>query len=232
MGFFMHVRLEGALDSMFNFRTFQNSFLVLFQISTAAGWDGILDGVASEKEDCELPDPDLEKPGNCGHFGTGVFYIVSYLLICSYLILSTMIAIVFANHRQAIKDAEQQGITDEDFDQFYQKWAQFSPDGSEYIRHDQLQEFLGTLDSPFQISPDKAMDIPISDGDKASSTDVLDVLIKNFFAPKGAIVEEIEMEEQTREDLNTEAPSMAEPKKEEPKDDEENEGPEEIVEES
>ena len=52
MSFFMNVKLRGTLDEVYNFRTFGKSMILLFQMSTSAGWDGVLNGIMDE-DDCE-----------------------------------------------------------------------------------------------------------------------------------------------------------------------------------
>ena len=48
----MTVKLRGTLDEVYNFQTFGQSMILLFQMSTSAGWDGVLNGIMDEK-DCE-----------------------------------------------------------------------------------------------------------------------------------------------------------------------------------
>ena len=50
MSFFMNVKHRGTLDSVYNFETFGKSMILLFQMSTSAGWDGVLDGLINEKD--------------------------------------------------------------------------------------------------------------------------------------------------------------------------------------
>ncbi|ESO12726.1 hypothetical protein HELRODRAFT_138408, partial [Helobdella robusta] len=45
MSFFMHVKHTKGIDDMFNFETFFRSMIMLFQVSTSAGWDGVLAGL-------------------------------------------------------------------------------------------------------------------------------------------------------------------------------------------
>ena len=52
MSFFMTVKLRGTLDEVYNFQTFGQSMILLFQMSTSAGWDGVLNGIMDE-DDCE-----------------------------------------------------------------------------------------------------------------------------------------------------------------------------------
>ena len=64
MSFFMTVKLRGTLDEVYNFQTFGQSMILLFQMSTSAGWDGVLNGIMDEK-DCE--------PGNVETVETSTF---------------------------------------------------------------------------------------------------------------------------------------------------------------
>ena len=78
---------------------------------------------------------------------------------------------------------------------YYEIWQQFDPNGTQYIKYNQLSDFLDVLESPLQIhKPNKykiiSMDIPICKGDLCFCVDVLDALTKDFFARKGNPVEE------------------------------------------
>ena len=108
----------------------------------------------------------------------------------------------------------QEGLTDDDYDMYYEIWQQFDPNGTQYIKYGQLSDFLDVLESPLQIhKPNKykiiSMDIPICkvkssryllrftapilpsrQGDLCYCVDVLDALTKDFFARKGNPVEE------------------------------------------
>ena len=75
------------------------------------------------------------------------------------------IAVILENYSQATEDV-QEGITDEDYDLFYEIWQEFDPDGTQYIDYKGLSEFLDVLEPPLQIPrPNKFkiihMDIPI-----------------------------------------------------------------------
>ena len=89
----------------------------------------------------------------------------------------------------------QEGLTDDDYDMYYEIWQQFDPNGTQYIKYGQLSDFLDVLEPPLQIhKPNKykiiSMDIPICKGDLCYCVDVLDALTKDFFARKGNPVEE------------------------------------------
>ena len=105
---------------------------------------------------------------------------------------------------QATEDV-QEGITDEDYDLFYEIWQEFDPDGTQYMSYKNLLEFVDVLEPPLQISkPNKFkiihMDIPIVRWTDPGSgeikenmvfcTDILDALTQDFFARKGNPIDE------------------------------------------
>ena len=105
---------------------------------------------------------------------------------------------------QATEDV-QEGLTDDDYDMYYEIWQQFDPDGTQYMAYKSLAEFVDVLEPPLQISkPNKFkiihMDIPIVRWTDPSSgeikenmvfcTDILDALTQDFFARKGNPIDE------------------------------------------
>lgn len=44
------------------------------------------------------------------------------------------------------------GITDEDYDLFYEIWQEFDPDGTQYIDYKALSEYLDVLEAPLQVT--------------------------------------------------------------------------------
>lgn len=162
-------------------------------MSTSAGWDGVLDGIINEDE-CDPPNPEIGFPGNCGSATVGITFMLTYLVISFLIVINMYIAVILENYSQATEDV-QEGLTDDDYDMYYEIWQQFDPDGTQYIRHDQLSEFLDVLEPPLQIhKPNKykiiSMDIPICRGDMMFCVDILDALTKDFFARKGNPIEE------------------------------------------
>lgn len=162
-------------------------------MSTSAGWDGVLDGIINE-EDCKDPKPDLGEPGDCGNATTGIAFLLSYLVISFLIVINMYIAVILENYSQATEDV-QEGLTDDDYDMYYEIWQQFDPDGTQYIKYTQLSDFLDVLEPPLQIhKPNKykivSMDVPICKGDLMFCVDILDALTKDFFARKGNPIEE------------------------------------------
>ncbi|XP_073989252.1 sodium voltage-gated channel paralytic isoform X5 [Rhodnius prolixus] len=193
MSFFMNVKENSGLDDVYNFKTFGQSMILLFQMSTSAGWDSVLDGIINEVN-CKPPDPEMGSQGDCGNSTIGITFLLSYLVISFLIVINMYIAVILENYSQATEDV-QEGLTDDDYDMYYEIWQQFDPDGTQYIRYDQLSDFLDVLEPPLQIhKPNKykivSMDIPICKGDMMFCVDILDALTKDFFARKGNPIEE------------------------------------------
>ena len=112
-----------------------------------------------------------------------------------FIIVNMYIAVVLENYSQAMEDACE-GITDEDYDIFYEIWSEFDPDGTRYIDYGSLPEFVDMLDPPLRIaSPNKfaliRMDLPIGrytdprtqtvQHDKVYCQDILQALTRRVF---------------------------------------------------
>ncbi|KAH9426448.1 hypothetical protein DERP_011017, partial [Dermatophagoides pteronyssinus] len=191
MSFFMNVKQRYGIDETFNFSTFFRSFLLLFQMSTSAGWDNVLAAIMDEN-DCTPTGPDGE--GDCGNRGIAIAFLVSYLIISSLIIINMYIAVILENYSQAAEDVHE-GLTDDDYDMYYEIWQRFDPKGTQFIAYSQLSDFVHALEEPLQIpKPNKfkliSMDIPICLDDMCYCVDILDALTKDFFARKGHVIEE------------------------------------------
>jgi hypothetical protein len=68
---------------------------------------------------------------------------------------------------------------------YYEKWQYLDPLGSQFIRYDQLSDFVDGLEAPLRIpKPNQlllvAMDLPICEDDRMHCVDILDGLTKYF----------------------------------------------------
>ena len=107
---------------------------------TSAGWAEALTAITDES-DCELPDTETGNPGNCGNYMAGVAFMIIYLVLSFLIIVNMYIAVILENYSQATEDV-QEGITDEDYDLFYEIWQEFDPDGTRMRRMSDLRPHL------------------------------------------------------------------------------------------
>ncbi|XP_060774754.1 sodium channel, voltage-gated, type I like, alpha b isoform X6 [Neoarius graeffei] len=180
MSNFAYVKHEAGIDDMFNFETFGNSMLCLFQITTSAGWDGLLAPILNKREpDC---DSETEHPGNsyrgdCGNPSVGIFFFVSYIIICFLIVVNMYIAVILENFSVATEESAEP-LSEDDFEMFYEVWERFDPNATQFVEYDKLSDFADALDPPLRIpKPNKiqliAMDLPMVSGDRIHCLDIL-----------------------------------------------------------
>lgn len=191
MSFFLTVKHHAGIDDMFNFETFFRSMIVLFQICTSAGWNSVLEGLMNTEKCRDKPDPvdPIEKPANCGNFGIAVLYLVTYLIVSFLVVINMYIAVILENFSQATEDV-QQGLTQDDFDMYYEVWERFDEKATQYIPFEKLSEFVDTLEEPLKLPEPNmykliSLDITICEDDKVHCVDILDALTKNFLGTGG-----------------------------------------------
>jgi len=101
MQFFMHVKHTNGIDELFNFETFFQSMIILFQTSTSAGWDGVLAGLLISPPDCNDTFISESNPnGDCGAGGLAIAFLVTYLVISFLVIINMYIAVILENFSQ------------------------------------------------------------------------------------------------------------------------------------
>uniref|UniRef100_A0A8C2JLZ2 Sodium channel protein n=1 Tax=Cyprinus carpio TaxID=7962 RepID=A0A8C2JLZ2_CYPCA len=180
MSNFAYVKREAGIDDMFNFETFGNSMLCLFQITTSAGWDGLLAPILNKHDpDC---DSQMEHPGslyrgNCGNPSVGIFFFVSYIIICFLIVVNMYIAVILENFSVATEESAEP-LSEDDFEMFYEVWERFDPNATQFVEYSKLSDFADALDPPLRIpKPNKiqliAMDLPMVSGDRIHCLDIL-----------------------------------------------------------
>ncbi|XP_063285757.1 sodium channel protein type 2 subunit alpha-like [Pelobates fuscus] len=192
MSNFAYVKKESGIDDMFNFETFGNSMICLFQITTSAGWDGLLEPILnSGKPDCN---PNIEHPGSsikgdCGNPPVGIFFFVSYIIISFLIVVNMYIAVILENFSVATEESAEP-LGEDDFDMFYEVWEKFDPGATQFIEYSKLSDFADSLDPPLRVpKPNKmqliAMDLPMVSGDRIHCLDILFAFTKRVLGEGG-----------------------------------------------
>ncbi|XP_054602943.2 sodium channel, voltage-gated, type I-like, alpha isoform X2 [Nothobranchius furzeri] len=179
MSNFAYVKREKGIDDLFNFETFGNSMICLFQITTSAGWDLLLAPILNKDEDC---DPEMEHPGslvkgNCGNPSIGIAFFVSYIIICFLIVVNMYIAVILENFGVATEESADP-LSEDDFEMFYEVWERFDPRATQFVTYNLLSDFADSLNPPLRIpKPNKRdlmnMDLPIVSGDRIHCLDIL-----------------------------------------------------------
>lgn len=181
MSSFGYVKKTGALDDVVNFETFGNSMLLLFRLSTSAGWNDVLEPLLIQPPDCDQHYQG-QPNGNCGTPWLATVYSISFILLTFLIIINMYIAIILENLSQAHQQDEV-GITDDDLEMFYSLWERYDPDATQYIFYSQLSDFVDNLEPPLRIpQPNKFacihLNIPIKKGDRIHCFDVMQALVR------------------------------------------------------
>ncbi|XP_061861202.1 sodium channel protein type 2 subunit alpha-like isoform X8 [Colius striatus] len=192
MSSFAYVKREAGIDDMFNFETFGNSMICLFQITTSAGWDGLLAPILNSGEpDC---DPNKVHPGSsvkgdCGNPSVGIFFFVSYIIISFLVVVNMYIAVILENFSVATEESAEP-LSEDDFEMFYEVWEKYDPDATQFIEYSKLSDFAASLDPPLNIPKPNtiqliAMDLPMVSGDRIHCLDILFAFTKRVLGESG-----------------------------------------------
>ncbi|NXS34448.1 SCN5A protein, partial [Pomatostomus ruficeps] len=202
MANFAYVKKEHGIDDMFNFQTFANSMLCLFQITTSAGWDGLLNPILNTGPphcDPNLPNANGSK-GDCGSPAVGILFFVTYIIISFLIVVNMYIAIILENFSVATEESTEP-LSEDDFDMFYEIWEKFDPEATQFIEYSALSDFADALSEPLRIvKPNKikliAMDLPMVSGDRIHCLDILFAFTKRVLGESGEMdALKIQMEE-------------------------------------
>nr|XP_012779902.2 sodium channel protein type 2 subunit alpha isoform X1 [Maylandia zebra]XP_012779903.2 sodium channel protein type 2 subunit alpha isoform X1 [Maylandia zebra] len=192
MSNFAYVKREAGIDDMFNFETFGNSMICLFQITTSAGWDGLLAPILNKRDpDCEsqLEHPGNSYKGNCGNPSVGIFFFVSYIIICFLIVVNMYIAVILENFSVATEESAEP-LSEDDFEMFYEVWERFDPDATQFVAYSKLSDFADALDPPLRIPKPNmiqliSMDLPMVSGERIHCLDILFAFTKRVLGEGG-----------------------------------------------
>uniref|UniRef100_H2Y2S0 Sodium channel protein n=1 Tax=Ciona intestinalis TaxID=7719 RepID=H2Y2S0_CIOIN len=183
MNQFALVEKKGAINDILNFETFPNTFLLLFQMSTSAGWDGFMEPTLYVEGNPACVDSKNGEKGTCMSTSfVGYFYFVSYLLVTFVIITNMYIAIILENFDLATKDNEE-AVTADDFEHFFDMWQRYDKNGNGKLTVTELSELLHNIDRPLRIrKPNKHhianMRIPMDSEGEIYLLDVASALTK------------------------------------------------------
>uniref|UniRef100_A0A8B9QUZ0 Sodium channel protein n=1 Tax=Anas platyrhynchos TaxID=8839 RepID=A0A8B9QUZ0_ANAPL len=199
MANFAFVKMEDGIDDMFNFQTFANSMLCLFQITTSAGWDGLLSPILNTGP--PFCDPNVTgEVGECGKPAIGIIYFVSYIIISFLIVVNMYIAVILENFNAATEESTEP-LGEDDFDIFYEIWEKFDPEATQFITFSALSDFADALAEPLRVpKPNKieliAMDLPMVSGDRIHCLDILFAFTKRVLGDSGEMdALKVQMEE-------------------------------------
>ncbi|RMZ93884.1 sodium channel para isoform X6 [Brachionus plicatilis] len=187
MFFFMYVKYDAGLNELFNFENIYRSMITLFPLCTSAGWASVLKALTNDHPpDCDPTVPTLSQisKGNCSNSTIAIPYLISYLVISFLVVVNMYIAVILENFSQA-REEVQQGLTNDDYDMYYEVWQRFDPDCTEFISYDKIFDFVDSLEKPLRIEkPNRlkliSLNLTICEKNLVHCVDILDALTKNY----------------------------------------------------
>ncbi|XP_034726582.1 sodium channel, voltage gated, type VIII, alpha subunit b isoform X3 [Etheostoma cragini] len=193
MSNFGYVKHGAGIDDMYNFETFGNSMIILFMITTSAGWDGLLLPILNYAPDCDplLENPGTPATGDCGNPSVGIFFFVMYIIISFLIVVNMYIAIILENFSVATEESADP-LSEDDFETFYEIWEKFDPDACQFITYAKLSDFADSLEHPLRVPKPNtieliAMDMPMVSGDRIHCLDILFAFTKRVLGDSGEL---------------------------------------------
>ncbi|XP_024919317.1 sodium channel, voltage-gated, type I-like, alpha isoform X2 [Cynoglossus semilaevis] len=192
MSNFAYVKREAGIDDLFNFETFGNSMICLFQITTSAGWDGLLSPILNRPDDdcnAKKENPGSSVVGDCGNPHVGIAFFVSYIIICFLIVVNMYIAVILENFGVATEESADP-LSEDDFEMFYEVWEKFDPHATQFMEYNKLPDFADALNPPLRIAkPNKleliSMDLPMVNGERIHCLDILFAFTKRVLGEGG-----------------------------------------------
>ncbi|XP_059895143.1 sodium channel, voltage-gated, type I-like, alpha isoform X2 [Gadus macrocephalus] len=191
MSNFAYVKKEKGIDDMFNFETFGNSMICLFQITTSAGWDSLLAPLLNKVPDCDRQKehPGSAQTGDCGNTFVAITFFVSYIIICFLIVINMYIAVILENFGVATEESTEP-LSEDDFEVFYEVWERFDPQATQFMEYNKLSDFADSLDPPLRIAkPNKiqliSMDMPMVSSERIHCLDILFAFTKRVLGEGG-----------------------------------------------
>nr|XP_029493342.1 voltage-dependent N-type calcium channel subunit alpha-1B-like [Oncorhynchus nerka] len=165
-----------------NFRTFLQALMLLFRSATGEAWHEIMLSCLSHRA-CDERSGNLGK--ECGS-DFAYFYFVSFIFLCSFLMLNLFVAVIMDNFEYLTRDSSILGP--HHLDEFIRVWAEYDPGACGRIKYLDMYQILLHMSPPLGLGkkcPPRVaykrlvkMNMPIADDNTVHFTSTLMALIR------------------------------------------------------
>uniref|UniRef100_A0AAY4ER99 Voltage-dependent N-type calcium channel subunit alpha n=1 Tax=Denticeps clupeoides TaxID=299321 RepID=A0AAY4ER99_9TELE len=173
---------ESSISRHNNFQTFFQALMLLFRSATGEAWQDIMQHCLSHRE-C---DPESGLTGKeCGN-DFAYFYFVSFIFLCSFLMLNLFVAVIMDNFEYLTRDSSILGP--HHLDEFIRVWAEYDPAACGRITFLDMYEMLRHMSPPLGLGkkcPPRIaykrlvrMNMPIAEDNTVHFTSTLMALIR------------------------------------------------------
>uniref|UniRef100_A0A9J7Z8L4 Calcium channel, voltage-dependent, P/Q type, alpha 1A subunit, b n=1 Tax=Cyprinus carpio carpio TaxID=630221 RepID=A0A9J7Z8L4_CYPCA len=183
---FGNLRLDAeegsAINEHNNFRTFIMALMLLFRSATGEAWHEIMLACLGGME-CD------ESSGNEGSECGSNFayaYFVSFIFLCSFLMLNLFVAVIMDNFEYLTRDSSILGP--HHLDEYVRIWAEYDPAACGRIHYKDMYSLLRVIDPPLGLGkkcPHRVackrllrMDLPVADDNTVHFNSTLMALIR------------------------------------------------------
>uniref|UniRef100_A0A3P9K885 Voltage-dependent N-type calcium channel subunit alpha n=1 Tax=Oryzias latipes TaxID=8090 RepID=A0A3P9K885_ORYLA len=173
---------ETAINHHNNFQTFFQALTLLFRSATGEAWHEIMLACLSNRP-CDKLSGTTEK--ECGS-DFAYFYFVSFIFLCSFLMLNLFVAVIMDNFEYLTRDASILGP--HHLDEFIRVWAEYDPAACGRICYRDMYKLLRFISPPLGLGkkcPNRVaykrlvkMNMPIADDNTVHFTSTLMALIR------------------------------------------------------
>ncbi|XP_038640700.1 calcium channel, voltage-dependent, P/Q type, alpha 1A subunit, b isoform X5 [Scyliorhinus canicula] len=186
MQVFGNIAIEDNEDSDINhhnnFRTFFQALMLLFRSATGEAWHSIMLSCLSGKP-CDTKSG-IKEP-ECGN-ELAYFYFVSFIFLCSFLMLNLFVAVIMDNFEYLTRDSSILGP--HHLDEYVRVWAEYDPAARGRISYTDMYEMLRHMSPPLGLGkkcPARVaykrllrMDLPVADDNSVHFNSTLMALIR------------------------------------------------------
>nr|XP_061836742.1 voltage-dependent N-type calcium channel subunit alpha-1B isoform X2 [Nerophis lumbriciformis] len=173
---------ETAINHHNNFQTFFQALTLLFRSATGEAWHEIMLACLSNRS-CDKLSGNTGK--ECGS-DFAYFYFVSFIFLCSFLMLNLFVAVIMDNFEYLTRDASILGP--HHLDEFIRVWAEYDPAACGRMPYRDMYEMLRDMSPPLGLGkkcPPRIaykrlvkMNMPIADDNSVHFTSTLMALIR------------------------------------------------------
>uniref|UniRef100_A0ABI8ASY0 Voltage-dependent P/Q-type calcium channel subunit alpha n=1 Tax=Felis catus TaxID=9685 RepID=A0ABI8ASY0_FELCA len=165
-----------------NFRTFFQALMLLFRSATGEAWHNIMLSCLSGKpcdKNSGIPTPE------CGN-EFAYFYFVSFIFLCSFLMLNLFVAVIMDNFEYLTRDSSILGP--HHLDEYVRVWAEYDPAAWGRMPYPDMYQMLRHMSPPLGLGkkcPARVaykrllrMDLPVADDNTVHFNSTLMALIR------------------------------------------------------
>ncbi|XP_068454963.1 calcium channel, voltage-dependent, N type, alpha 1B subunit, a isoform X14 [Clinocottus analis] len=206
---------DTAVNHHNNFRTFLQALMLLFRSATGEAWHEIMLSCLSHRA-CD------ERSGShgkeCGS-DFAYFYFVSFIFLCSFLMLNLFVAVIMDNFEYLTRDSSILGP--HHLDEFIRVWAEYDPAACGRISYKDMYSLLRIISPPLGLGkncPNRVaykrlvkMNMSIADDNSVHFTSTLMALIRTALEIKlasGMVAQRLS-DAELKKELSTVWPSLS-----------------------